>query len=67
MLQVINYIHSRGIAHRDIKGENIILDNFGNIKLTDFGLFAPTEGRDGSGLLTTHLGTVGFWSPEMFT
>jgi glycogen synthase kinase 3 beta len=38
MLRSINYIHSIGICHRDIKPQNILVDNDGNIlKLCDFG------------------------------
>ena len=67
LLQVLHYIHSNGIAHRDIKCENILLDSNGNIRLADFGLFAPINGRDGSGILSSLVGTESFWAPEMFT
>ena len=32
------YAHQKGIIHRDIKPANLMMDNTGNIKLTDFGL-----------------------------
>lgn len=37
-LDAMNYIHSRGYAHQDIKPENIMIDKSGTIKLIDFGL-----------------------------
>ena len=41
-----------------------MLDVNWNLKLIDFGLAAPTEGRDGSGMLKTILGTYGYMAPE---
>ncbi|GAA94332.1 uncharacterized protein L969DRAFT_53118 [Mixia osmundae IAM 14324] len=38
MIHGINYLHSMGVAHRDIKPENLLLDAFGHVKITDFGV-----------------------------
>ena len=61
----LTLLHSRGIAHRDIKPENIMLDEHANVKFMDFGFAGPLEGRDGTGYLTTYLGTEAYMAPEI--
>lgn len=38
MIQGINYLHTQGIAHRDIKLENLLIDSQSRLKITDFGV-----------------------------
>lgn len=38
LIQGVNYLHSNGIAHRDIKLENLLLTNESKLKITDFGV-----------------------------
>jgi len=38
MLQGIEFCHQRGVMHRDLKPQNLLIDKPGNLKLADFGL-----------------------------
>jgi len=59
--QVLNFIHSRLMVHRDIKPVNIRITPEGNVKLMDFGLMDPM-GLPSNGEIT---GTVIYLPPEV--
>jgi serine/threonine protein kinase len=65
MMSGLKYCHDQGLVHRDLKPENIMLDKNYNVKIADFGFAAPVEGRDGSGMLETQLGTISYMAPEI--
>ncbi|MFN8670989.1 MAG: serine/threonine-protein kinase [Candidatus Sericytochromatia bacterium] len=68
LCEVINFIHSKNILHRDIKTQNILITKDFNVKLTDFGIAKNTDSKEQSKLTQAGsiLGSIMYSPPEQF-
>lgn len=64
LINGIEILHKNGICHRDLKPQNLLLDNNCVLKITDFGLSKVCEDANDKVMQTQHVGTRGFQSPE---
>ncbi|OHT09168.1 CAMK family protein kinase [Tritrichomonas foetus] len=62
ILETMQYLHSMGVSHRDMKPENILIDQFGRIKISDFGLSRFFDRKNY--LVNTPCGSPCYASPE---
>lgn len=60
----VEYAHSRGVLHRDIKPGNILLNDRGEPLISDFGLAKLLDGNNDLTRSLTTFGTAGFIAPE---
>ncbi|KAL2846128.1 hypothetical protein BJY01DRAFT_176865 [Aspergillus pseudoustus] len=64
MFEGLNYLHHRGVLHRDIKAANILISNQGQLKFADFGLarfFSKSRQLD----YTNRVITIWYRPPEL--
>lgn len=59
----LSHLHSQKIVHRDVKTENMLLDNTRTVKIADFGV-ARVEASNPNDM-TGETGTLGYMAPEV--
>lgn len=63
ILRALQHAHDKGIVHRDVKPQNIMLLQNGNIKVTDFGIARFSRGETRT-MTESAIGSVHYISPE---
>uniref|UniRef100_A0A3Q3X6C3 G protein-coupled receptor kinase n=1 Tax=Mola mola TaxID=94237 RepID=A0A3Q3X6C3_MOLML len=63
IIQGLEHLHQKRIIYRDLKPENVLLDNQGNVRISDLGL--AVELADDQFKIKGYAGTPGFMAPEL--
>ncbi len=64
LLDALGYAHAKGVVHRDVKPANVMIDEQGRVKLTDFGVARLADSNLDRTLAGTMVGTLSYMSPE---
>lgn len=62
---ILDFIHSKGYCHLDIKLENFLIDQEGNVTFIDFGLSLALRGPDNNGKIFQSFGTKSYSCSEI--
>ncbi len=62
--RALAFAHEHGIVHRDVKPQNVLLDESGSPKVTDFGIARSLDPKEGLTETGTLLGTSDYIAPE---
>ena len=64
-LDGLAYLHDKGVLHRDLKADNILLDVDGTCKISDFGISKKTDNIYGNDITNSMQGSVFWMAPEV--
>jgi serine/threonine protein kinase len=67
LIKGLEACHMSGVAHRDLKTENIMMSRDWVLKVADFGYATLLAGKSGNGILHTCLGTLSYAAPEILS
>jgi serine/threonine-protein kinase len=60
----LEFAHRRDVIHRDVKPGNVLIDNAGQVKVTDFGIARAAGASEGLTQTGAVMGTATYFSPE---
>lgn len=63
MVLVLEFLHEKNVAYRDLKPENVLIDSHGYIRITDFGL--SKQNVVGNNVAKSVVGTPEYLAPEI--
>lgn len=64
LIDALEYMHSHGFAHYDIKAENVLIDQYGRVKLADFGLTEQID-ENKKTISSKIKGSLNYMAPEI--
>ena len=65
MIDGLEYLHSQGVVHKDIKPGNVLIDNSGLVKISDLGVSELLDRYTSDDICTTSQGSPAFQPPEI--